>query len=594
MYLVIRNIKLKGKLIILYLVTIFIPLVIVMEIIVNISSIKVINQTTKITQESSKQISRNIQDLMKQYANISDSICYFNPLLKKMLSPNTKYNDVIASIDAYRDYLQNFSMLDFGTNNQHVILKIYFLNETLLQDRNTFFYVDDDVKQMIEYKKAVDADGALTWGFDKKTGKVFLSRIMKDDDLSNIGVVSIEIPESKFYSLLNETSSSEKLIMIADNEGTIVSSNNRSLLGNTLQDKSFFYQYENKRNAIFDFKEDGSYKVIMDTFSENDSIPQWKVVTMIPLDRLLNEGNKIKFTGFLICMACLMFSCIVFITVLDRITDRIKKLVSKMQGVKEGQFSTIEEIPNSDEIGIMAHNYNLMVEGLQRLIHENYESNIQMQEIMIKKREAELYALQSQIKPHFLFNTLESIRMKLHNGSDSAEISSMVLNLSIILRKSLDWKGDIILLSEELELLRCYLQIQKSRYKDKLDFTLAISPEISDLKIPKLILQPLVENAVKHGIERKIQQGMIGINGHISEEKLVLVVEDDGVGMDGETLTKIINELKEPGFLKKTGSLGFKNINDRIKLYYGNAYGIQIESTLSKGTKVTVTLPVIQ
>jgi Predicted signal transduction protein with a C-terminal ATPase domain len=248
-----------------------------------------------------------------------------------------------------------------------------------------------------------------------------------------------------------------------------------------------------------------------------------------------------------------------------------------MKGVKEGKFLTIKNNDVNDEIGEMTINFNFMVEGLKQLIHENYEVNLKMKDTEIKKKEAELYALQSQVNPHFLFNTLESIRMGLQNKED-AETAGVIFHLSKIFRKSLNWQGDIITLSEEIEFVRNYLEIQKYRFKNKINYEIDIPESFLSYTIPKLIIQPIVENAIKHGIERKWGNGNVGISAAIQDSRLSISVKDDGVGINEEALTKIRNELYENSEMKKTGSIGLRNVNNRIILHCGTDFGLKIFS----------------
>jgi two-component system sensor histidine kinase YesM len=276
------------------------------------------------------------------------------------------------------------------------------------------------------------------------------------------------------------------------------------------------------------------------------------------------------------------------------ITNRIKRLEQKMKKVKDGQFETMKSVGANDEIGGMIDNFNLMVTSLKQLIYENYEVKIQMTDIALKKREAELYALQSQINPHFLFNTLESIRMKIYNGDDIQEASSMIFNLSKILRISLNWQGEIISLSREIEFTKYYLQINKGRYKDKLEYVVSIPDELSKYKILKLIVQPIVENALKHGIEQKSKNGIIRINAYESEDKLIIEISDNGAGMDSAKLEQIQHEISTTETLKSEGSIGIKNVNDRMVLYYGKEFGLKINSVKDEGTQVKLHLPKVK
>jgi two-component system sensor histidine kinase YesM len=236
-----------------------------------------------------------------------------------------------------------------------------------------------------------------------------------------------------------------------------------------------------------------------------------------------------------------------------------------------------------------------MIESLQQLIYDNYEANLKLKDITIKKQEAELYALQNQINPHFLFNTLESIRMGLHNKGDD-ETAVIVLNLSKLFRYSLSWQGELIRLREELELVSRYLSIQKYRFEQKISYRIELPEPLADAWIPRFTVQPVVENAVKHGLESIRENGYLTVRvttaREADAETMAIVVEDNGAGIQAQTLVHI-REALASGEMRKTGSIGLKNVHDRIALHYGAGYGVAVESEPEQGTRVTITIPAL-
>jgi Putative regulator of cell autolysis len=581
--------SLRIKLILLYFITIFIPFVIISQIVLNISGEQILSQTIENTQQASRQVSSNVKELLVQYNDIINRI-YYDEILKSYLNPTLVYSDVLQSMDAYDKYLKIMPYYDFSVKFNGADLKIYFLNKTLLQDYDTYVFADEKIKNTEAYKKAQEANGLLTCTFSSDS--VFLSRMLIDTDNNEMGVVSLRIPEDKFYSLISENNINDKRIIISSMDGEVFSSNDRQLVGTSIKDKSYYTGIIQNDSGIIDNKQKGDYRVVYETINNGNNSIKWKVISIIPIDKLLSKGRKVKNIGFIICSLSLLISCIIYIFSLDRIIKRIKILVDNMKGVKEGKFLTIKNNEVNDEIGQLTINFNLMVEGLNQLIHENYEVNLKMKDIAIKKKEAELYALQSQVNPHFLFNTLESIRMGLQNKEDT-ETADVIFHLSKIFRKSLNWQGDIITLSEEIEFVRNYLEIQKYRFKNKINYEIDIPESFLCYTIPKLIIQPIVENAIKHGIERKWGNGNVIISAAIQDNKLSISVKDDGVGIDEESLTKIRNELYEINEVKKTGSIGLRNVNNRIILHCGTDFGLKISSEKNIGTTVILELQIM-
>ena len=222
--------------------------------------------------------------------------------------------------------------------------------------------------------------------------------------------------------------------------------------------------------------------------------------------------------------------------------------------------------------------------GMAYVLSYLMEQNVEEQR---QKRKSELRALQAQINPHFLYNTLDSIIWMAEWGK-TKEVVLMTSSLAKLLRQSISNQNELVRVEEEVEYTRSYLTIQKMRYKDKLEYDIQVSPEVLGQKIPKLVLQPLVENAIYHGIKYKEGKGIVQIEGWIEQKELILRISDDGIGMTEEQLAKIFE--KRETDIRKNG-VGVLNVHERIQLYYGKDYGLRFSSTLGEGTVVEVRIP---
>ena len=222
--------------------------------------------------------------------------------------------------------------------------------------------------------------------------------------------------------------------------------------------------------------------------------------------------------------------------------------------------------------------------GMAYVLSYLMEQNVEEQR---QKRKSELRALQAQINPHFLYNTLDSIIWMAEWGK-TKEVVLMTSSLAKLLRRSISNQNELVRVEEEVEYTRSYLTIQKMRYKDKLEYDIQVSPEVLGQKIPKLVLQPLVENAIYHGIKYKEGKGIVQIEGWIGQKELILRISDDGIGMTEAQLEKIFE--KRETDIRKNG-VGVLNVHERIQLYYGKDYGLRFSSTLGEGTVVEVRIP---
>ncbi|PKM51805.1 MAG: sensor histidine kinase [Firmicutes bacterium HGW-Firmicutes-7] len=270
-----------------------------------------------------------------------------------------------------------------------------------------------------------------------------------------------------------------------------------------------------------------------------------------------------------------------------KISLPIKELGKHMKIVEKGNFDIKLDLKNGElEVMNLTHTFNVMVKRIKELIDENKKE----QEA---KRHNELNALQAQINPHFLYNTLDSIMWMAEAGM-SEEVVLMVTALAKLFRISISKGHNIITVEEELEHAKNYLLIQKIRYKDKFNFYINVSEEVKMLKTVKLILQPIIENAIYHGIEYMVDLGRIDINAEISEGKLLFTIQDNGLGMSLEVLDCIRKGTIEGNIEKGGSGVGVRNVDQRIKLRYGYEYGLEIDSQEESGTQVKIWLPIIR
>lgn len=241
-----------------------------------------------------------------------------------------------------------------------------------------------------------------------------------------------------------------------------------------------------------------------------------------------------------------------------------------------------------DEIGELGRGYNAMIMHIKDLIERVYK-------LHISEKEAELKALQAQINPHFLYNTLDTIFWKA-NKKQVPEISEMVYALSKIFRLSLNRGEDITTVAQEKELIHNYLVLQQIRFKEKLSYQINFDPRIMSLSIPKLILQPFVENAIIHGIEGQESGGRITINGRLENDRMVFKISDDGVGMPEEKITQVLinrdHKQNIPSATVVSGGYAIGNVLERLELYYHSDYDLQFDSRPGCGTTVTIKIPV--
>ncbi|NHN29134.1 cache domain-containing sensor histidine kinase [Paenibacillus agricola] len=308
----------------------------------------------------------------------------------------------------------------------------------------------------------------------------------------------------------------------------------------------------------------------------------WKIIGVSYMDEIVTTRREIS--GFISWLLLVVLGFVLLISAFmsAKISQPIKRLERSMRKVEHGDFDIHIPIRGDDEVGRLSRRFNFMVVRIRELV----EQNIHEQEA---KRKSELDVLQSQINPHFLYNTLNSV-VRMAGSGKSEDVITMITSLSKFFRISLSKGKRIIKVQEELEHIRNYLIIQKVRYKHKFDYEIVAEEAVLSCKTLKLILQPLVENAIYHGIEMMVDKGHICISARVKEQQVIFEVRDNGLGISPERLALILSgETKSD----EGSGVGFKNVHERIRLTFGEPYGLQVESVLEEGTLVKLTIPFI-
>ena len=326
----------------------------------------------------------------------------------------------------------------------------------------------------------------------------------------------------------------------------------------------------------------GSYQIR----SELSPYTGWRTVGVFSMDEVMSSVNTIVYILFTCVIISLVLVVIVSFKFSRTLTNPIFKLKRLMKQAESGDLTVRFNFQHNDEIGELGQSFNHMIARIDQLIQMVYVE----QE---NKRTAEMKSLQEQIKPHFLYNTLDTISW-MARDYDAEDIVRLVDALTNMFRIGLSHGKDIITVKEEITHVSNYLYIQKIRYKDKLNYVIHVDESLYAIEVPKLILQPLVENAIYHGVKAKRGGGTITITGVPEGENLVFTVQDDGAGMPQEKVEELNRRMSERSVLDEKKSFGLFYIRERIQLCYGKGYGVHVESTLGEGTRVTITLPLYQ
>lgn len=317
-------------------------------------------------------------------------------------------------------------------------------------------------------------------------------------------------------------------------------------------------------------------------------IREWRIAIALPPDAFYAILREARWFVVYLALANLLFCTFVIFTLSKSLTNRLVDLTDHIQNLKDDNLNELSCNEGKDEIGRLIVTFNNMIKKMQMLIYDVYQSNIQKKNLQIERKQAQVNALQSQINPHFLFNSLETIRMRslLKNETETADI---IKSLSKTFRQLLHWSNDLISIEEEIGFIEDFLKIQKYRFGDRFTYSINLDEKTRLLNIPKMTIQPFVENGCVHGIEKSKNPGVLEIEIESMDNFMQIQISDNGKGMDKNTLDNLMENIKNESYEGK--SIGIKNVYARLKLFYKDDFSFRIESEINEGTKVLLHIP---
>ena len=326
------------------------------------------------------------------------------------------------------------------------------------------------------------------------------------------------------------------------------------------------------------------------TFSRSGDLG-WTMLTLVPYQEITQGSQNIRQYILWVALIALCIAYPLGFTFASSIIRPIKRLQRFVKKVERGDFSDKVIVESKDEIGVLSQGFNHMVDRLTKLLEEISDAKLKETEANLRQKEMELRILQSQINPHFLYNALETMRgMALE--ADMDDIAEIGASLSRLLRYNLKESSPTITVQEELEVCRLYLQIQKYRFEERLDYEIDMPVWTLQNKIPKFSLQPIIENCIHHGVDPSLRQTSIRIRAYKeSESKYVIEISDSGPGIEPQRLYSILHDLQYRDISMGGSRIGVVNVHRRIEYLFGQGYGLWIDSEQTKGTKVFIRLP---
>lgn len=584
-----RDLPLQRKLTLTYLFAFFLPLIFITFFTINrivyISNDKA--QTVRQTQ--CDQITANIDTQLDEYYK---SVYNFSTdqIINKYFDYEYEFPSRFFSI--YSDISNQF--LSFRISHpQAASFTIYTDNPTFITNGDTIQKLTPNVLEDYMDSKAKYADTpTIVSGLFSEDDKSYfsLSRMLSLYSNSNYQtMLSVTFSESDIFSLYQHEADkfNDFNVFLVSPTQEIFSSTQREMLGISTGDSdstAISIGRSIPRNTLTHMDNKLYYS---SGFDKSPMLKDWNLYIEISNETFVAEVYALIGQTLLLTTGIALLGIILFILCSLSITRRLNGLVVTMSGIKTDDDLNIGiDCRGNDEIGILSKNFQKMLQRIKKLIFDVYTSNLQVKDLEIKHKQAELLALQSQINPHFLFNTMQSLSISSYNNDDY-ETAAYINKFCNFLRESLYWETKCVPLSQEVQITENYLSLQKLRYEDKFDYSIDIPPSYYHIPIPKFTLQPIAENSIEHGLEGISHHGFIHIWAKESEDMLLITIEDNGFGIDASSLNRLNTALMSSELSNDSSNIGILNTNDRLRLFYGPRFGLSLESN-GGGTKVGI------
>lgn len=537
-------------------------------------SIKIVEeQTMKSNLNTVEQTADNIDEVFKSMDALAMEMWRDDDFMECLMMKSNGQNPVYETLTA-QQRINHYIV--FKENVYSVYIKAY--NGLEFDTMSAQNEIDKDVEQELVrlQGKYVIIQDEIT-DYDGTVQKVFsLLRVLKHpkDLARDLAIIKINILEKDISNIYGANLLSQgSEIFIIDAQKNILSALDQAQIGKKLEEDI----HGSREMSGYAVREIRGEKSMCTTVPLQQ--PGWELVNIIPLKELTRDSRAIRqvmIVVILISIVCCLLAIVFFTT---KVLKPLKELGKSMKNLEHENFQTILPEQGNDEVALVCQSFNKMSRKLNELINEVYAGRL-------KQKEAELRVLHEQINPHFLYNTLNTIywMCKIEHAKESA---LLVDSLSKLFRLSLNSGKEITTVEKEVEYLRHYIVIQKKRYEENIRFELEVDEDTLGCLTVKLTLQPLVENAIYHGIEKKGAEGTIRIRIFKDGKFLYFKVSDNGAGAEEEELNALLGESREGG-----SGFAIRNVNDRIRLHFGEEYGLRFKSCPEMGTTVTVKQPV--
>lgn len=576
---VLNNYSIKSKLMIIYLFCVLIPMIVTNSIVYITVKINAVKEQRINMEHTIDRVKFDLGTVLDDCLLVSNHL-YSDITLNDFITQ--RYDNLVKYYEKYNYLLRN-NVISYYYNSQHVYQVTVYTDNDTISDSSNFMKLTPEIRESEWYRQFQSNRKAVTISvyYDKeKEGSplnstprtISITRKLDNFRSKNENILKIDID----YNVIRRNILKEKMVdnLYVCNKNYVLFSNND--WDANLKDFEISDNIEKKGVTLNDY------------FRLKGTNEEWNITITADEVNPLSKIAERKEILFGLIIFNLLLPTIIIILVSHSIGDRVKLLSVYLGKVENEEFSTIECNNGADEIGKLIRSYNLMVLRIKELIEVVFKRDAEKQRLELAKKQAELKALQSQVNPHFMFNTLESIRMRsLIKGEE--ETAGIIENLSILLRTTINWGEDYITIEDEMLFAQNYLQIQKYRFGEKLSYGFYVMEDCKNIKIPKLSILSFVENACVHGIEAVSHNANINVTVFKNENSLFIEILDTGIGIEKNKLNQIREMLRDVkmDMLNNSKSTGVLNTYMRLQSYCNNMK-FEINSKIKEGTEINI------
>ncbi len=577
------RLKLRSKMLIAFIAILLIPSVIIGFFSYRKSSFIIEEQTSRAYLEALRQTAINISYRLTEVENISD-IIYTNVQLQNILRRASRQELTIG--DVIGDYKAIVEIIHNLEKSRNIFrIRLLVPNNPLYTTENFNIFPISAEESAKLNKELMAKASAMEWRYlgmthylgNVQKSIVSLYRLMKDFEAvsQTLGVIAIDVDEETLVGVLKDMNLALPYRAMLYKGNSLVSSYTqmpeqletdedevRRMLQETPADEQGYRTIRPGRS---------SYLLLTQPVGNAD----WRLAVLVPAVNITSQSKPIGWYILLLSVSVVVLVLALSVLLSRTFTKRIRILGDKMKGIEQGNFGEVVAITGNDEISLLQRRFNKMSVQIKNLIDEVYT-------ITINKQREEMKVLEGRINSHFLYNTLDTVKW-MALASKAPDIANVVTNLSKFFRISLNRGQETITVEKELEHVRAYMEIQNIRFSGALRFETRVDSELNRVAIPKLILQPIVENAIVHGINKRPgKAGTITLRGRLRGEAVEFFIFDDGAGMSREMAATLLLA-ESPGY-------GLRNVQERLKLAYGPGFGVKIRSKPGSGTAIRLRL----